>query len=330
MKRSIITRGIEYIKDNVFDQFDITDFILKDLKISKTPENNFIYFKEMNKKIKIDPTKNEESLSINESKIREINKNRFKIRIDKLIITLPNSYRIKFTDLFTPIQYIGQGAYGLVISARKKVTNEKYAIKSENIYINFRTFEILILLLFNVYEEKAKIIQKSFLHKYLKNGIFNSFKLKVIKIQRAFILYLLNKYKKKSNDELIDLILKKYKGNDPKLILLIINSKKVIDCLQKENYKLKEKLKSSSITLYKKKQDILQDNKKKNISNKQNKNNKEEIENLKLQLNEATAKYYESVGIIMEYERRMKNFIQSVCSNQKVKDILIKNGIQIN
>ena len=129
MKRSIITRGIEYIKDNVFDQFDITDFILKDLKIVKTPENNFIYFKEMNKKIKNDPTKNEESLSINESKIREINKNRFKIRIDKLIITLPNSYRIKFTDLFTPIQYIGQGAYGLVISARKKVTNEKYAIK---------------------------------------------------------------------------------------------------------------------------------------------------------------------------------------------------------
>ena len=208
--------------------------------------------------------------------------------------------------------------------------NEKYAIKNENIYINFRTFEVLILLLFNVYEEKAKIIQKSFLHKYLKNGIFNNFKLKVIKIQRAFKLFLLNKYKKKSNEEIIDIILKKYKGNDPKLILLIINSKKLIDYLEKENLKLKEKLKSSSITLYKKKQDIHQENKKKKTSNKQNKNNKEEIENLKLQLNEATEKYYESVGVIMEYERRMKNFIQSVCSNQKVKDILIKNGIQIN
>ena len=208
--------------------------------------------------------------------------------------------------------------------------NEKYAIKNENIYINFRTFEILILLLFNVYEEKAKIIQKSFLHKYLKNGIFNNFKLKVIKIQRAFKLFLLNKYKKKSNDEIIDLILKKYKGNDPKLILLIINSKKLIDYLQRENLKLRGKLKSSSITLYKKKQDIRQENKKKITLNKQNKNNKEEIENLKLQLNEATAKYYESVGIIMEYERRMKNFIQSICSNQKVKDVLIKNGIQIN
>ena len=93
---------------------------------------------------------------------------------------------------------------------------------------------------------------------------------------------------------------------------------------------MRGKLKSSSISLYKKKQDIRQENKKKFTLNKQNKNNKEEIENLKLQLNEATEKYYESVGVIMEYERRMKNFIQSVCSNQKVKDILIKNGIQIN
>ncbi len=129
MKRSFANRGTEYVKDHVFDQFDITSLVLKDLKIPKTSENNFIYLKELNKQKKIDPTKIGESLSINESKIREINKNRFKIRIDKLIITLPNSYRIKFTDLFTPIQYIGQGAYGLVISARKKVTNEKYAIK---------------------------------------------------------------------------------------------------------------------------------------------------------------------------------------------------------
>ena len=129
MKRSFANRGTDYVKDHVFDQFDITSLVLKDLKIPRTSENNFIYFKELNKQKKIDPTKIGESLSINESKIREINKNRFKIRIDKLIITLPNSYRIKFTDLFTPIQYIGQGAYGLVISARKKVTNEKYAIK---------------------------------------------------------------------------------------------------------------------------------------------------------------------------------------------------------
>ena len=156
MKRSIVTRGIEYIKDNVFDQFDITDFILKDLKISKTPENNFIYFKEMNKKIKNDPTKNEESLSINESKIREINKNRFKIRIDKLIITLPNSYRIKFTDLFTPIQFIGEGAYGLVISARKNVTNEKYAIKiiKKNYKKNQNTYLIEVDLLKKIQHER--------------------------------------------------------------------------------------------------------------------------------------------------------------------------------
>ena len=130
MKKSIITRGEkEYNKDCVFDKFDITELVINDFNIPKTNENSFIYLKEINKQKKIDPTKNGDSKQSYESKIREINKNRFKIRIDKLILTLPNSYRIKFTDLFTPIQYIGEGSYGLVISAIKNVTNEKFAIK---------------------------------------------------------------------------------------------------------------------------------------------------------------------------------------------------------
>jgi hypothetical protein len=52
MKRSFANRGRDYVKDHVFDQFDITSLVLKDLKIPKTSENNFIYFKELNKQKK--------------------------------------------------------------------------------------------------------------------------------------------------------------------------------------------------------------------------------------------------------------------------------------
>ena len=210
--------------------------------------------------------------------------------------------------------------------------NEKFSIKNEYIYLNFKIFEILMILLFNVYEEKAKIIQKCFLRKYLKNGIFNNIKLKIIKIQRAFKLFIINKYKKKPNSETIEFLLKKYKGNDPMLILFFINSKKAIKNLSEENLKLKEKLKSSSFNKKKvQEKNPFNLNKRNSNSNRHNNSsNKEEIQNLKLQLNETKTKYKEQVGIIMEYERRMKNFIQSVNSNQQVKDIFIKNGIQIN
>ena len=75
--------------------------------------------------------------------------------------------------------------------------NEKFLIKNEYIYLNFKIFEILMILLFNVYEEKAKIIQKCFLRKYLKNGIFNNIKLKIIKFYRAYKLFIINNYIKK-------------------------------------------------------------------------------------------------------------------------------------
>ena len=126
---------IKYNKDSVFDKFDITDLINNDLLIPKIPNENFFYQNELQNFINninnsqnstISSTKDKNNL---EEIISKINNNNFGINIDELILTFPNDYKIPFIDLYTPIELIGQGGFGVVISVIDSKKNKKMAVK---------------------------------------------------------------------------------------------------------------------------------------------------------------------------------------------------------
>ena len=111
----------EYNKDSVFDKFDISELIKNDLIIPKIPLENFFYQNELAKlldnsnnsqisKISVSPKENLDEI------ISKINDNNFGIHIDELILTFPNDYKVPFIKLYTPIELIGQGGFGVVIS----------------------------------------------------------------------------------------------------------------------------------------------------------------------------------------------------------------------
>jgi hypothetical protein len=59
------------------------------------------------------------------------------------------------------------------------------------------------------------------------------------------------------------------------------------------------------------------------------KSNNNELNSLQNKLNEARNKYKELVGVLIEYEKRMKNFIELINNNDEVKEILMKNGVEL-
>ena len=59
------------------------------------------------------------------------------------------------------------------------------------------------------------------------------------------------------------------------------------------------------------------------------KSNNNELNSLQNKLNEARNKYKELVGVLIEYEKRMKNFIELINNNDEVKEILLKNGVEL-
>ena len=238
---------------------------------------------------------------------------------------------------------------------------EPYKIDSDYIKINCKTFEIMLLLLKSIIEENITKIQKKILSKKHKHSLVMSLKEKATIIQRSYRRHLYSSYQKKTNNELSEMMVDRYKGNDPLLILLIINSKKVIKDLIKENTELKFKINNSNVNTSKNKKlkinnflnssssnrsgkqycDSLssisynnQNNSNRSNLNSNNNiiinNNNEEIKSLKQKLNEARNKYKELVQVIVEYEKKMQNFVKLINSNREVKDILTKNGIQIN
>ena len=120
----------DYIKDNVFDKFDITDLLTNDLSIKKVPLENFFYQKEItsilnNSQNSADSTIEETSEDI----YTKINKNNFGIKVDELILTFRNGYKVPFIDLFTPIDLIGQGGFGIVLSVLNIKKKKKFAVK---------------------------------------------------------------------------------------------------------------------------------------------------------------------------------------------------------
>ena len=93
--------------------------------IPKTEEEKFIYYNEIknNEKEKtLATTKDKES---EEELYNQLNKNHFNIKIEQLKI----SHKLNFIDLYQPLNFIGQGSFGLVISVKKKSTGEIFAAK---------------------------------------------------------------------------------------------------------------------------------------------------------------------------------------------------------
>ena len=122
----------KYIKDNVFDTFDITELLNNDLEIPKAKLDKFIYKKEINNSTA--STGNSSDISEHEKIQNEIiseinNNNHFKIEIEKLNLTFKNGYEIPFIELYQPIKLIGQGHFGLVLSVINNETHQKMAVK---------------------------------------------------------------------------------------------------------------------------------------------------------------------------------------------------------
>ena len=121
-----------YIKDNVFDNFDISELIKKDLLIPKTDLDHFIYEKDMHSSNISSSSTDDISQSDKDQDeiISEINTtNNFNITLEKLILTYKNGYEIPFLEKYTPIKIIGQGHFGLALSVKHNATNQKMAVK---------------------------------------------------------------------------------------------------------------------------------------------------------------------------------------------------------
>ncbi len=172
-KRSRFKKITEkYKTDNVLDIIDIADTLSKNRSIPKVPLDKFIYEKNIKDpramtyqradSIKVSQIlKNKNNKDINFDKL---NNNKFHINFSNLKLQFPNGYSIAFIEAYYPIEIIGQGSFGVVISAIDLENNEKLAVKivdktENNIYdLKFLNNEVNILKklsnprILNVYE----------------------------------------------------------------------------------------------------------------------------------------------------------------------------------
>ena len=121
----------DYIKDCVYDKFDISDLLTNDLLIQKAPLEKFFYQKEI-QKLTTNSKNTQISTSLEENSeeiYSKINQNNFGIKVDELILTFPNDYKVPFIDLYTPIDLIGQGGFGIVLSVYDIKKKKKIAVK---------------------------------------------------------------------------------------------------------------------------------------------------------------------------------------------------------
>ena len=124
-----------YKIDNVLDIIDIPASLSKNRYITKIPLSSFLYEKNIkaisNNNIVIYQNNKFDINNLKYEKINfeKLNNNKFKINFKTLEFQNSYGYKIKFTDLYYPIDIIGTGSFGLVISAVKISTHEKIAIK---------------------------------------------------------------------------------------------------------------------------------------------------------------------------------------------------------
>ena len=201
--------------------------------------------------------------------------------------------------------------------------NEDFLITNDFIMLNYKTYEILMLLLFSLLNEKIKIIQKYYLKKS-KNIMLQKLRKQIIMIQKLYKQYLSKIYNSNSDKDKINLILRKYKGNDPMLILLIIKSQNTINNLKKElenkfNEKMENKNIQNSLSLSPR-----------NVFSEGNSITQNELIELKTKINLIKNEYKKLVNSISSYEIKLNNLIKIINSNEEIKQILSQNGIEIN
>lgn len=241
---------------------------------------------------------------------------------------------------------------------------EDYTITPSKIDINYNTFEIIMFLLRNVYEDKIHILQSRIKSKSIFE-LIKQLRRSTLKLQNAWRRVLFNKYTRMNHRECLNRILAKYKAKDTMLLMYIIKTQKEISSLENErfiNNNLNTISSRSSILKGQSNDYILKNNKSNvNMNNKKSKDNKartannhtkdqyltqssiskknsglntsitrNEINSLKEKLTESREQYKELVNVLVEYEKKLENFIGLINSNQEVKDVLNKNGIQIN
>ena len=146
----------------------------------------------------------------------------------------------------------------------------------------------------------------------------------IIMIQKLYKQYLSKIYNSNSDKDKINLILRKYKGNDPMLILLIIKSQNTINNLKKElenkfNEKMENKNIQNSLSLSPR-----------NVFSEGNSITQNELIELKSKINLIKNEYKKLVNSISSYEIKLNNLIKIINSNEEIKQILSQNGIEIN
>ena len=214
LTQNLSKEEIVYTKDSIFDKFDISDLITNDFFIQKCPLENFFYKRDIQLTTNKNKHKNTYSTSQKNSIddiILEINKNNnFGIKIDQLILTFPNDYKIHFIDLYTPIKLIGQGKYGLVISVRDKNTGRKIAVK---------------IISKNEYSEELYLIEAELLHKLNNERILKLYD--VINTEKYLFIFT----DLCEGGSLKDFIISRYSNNENNFFIKDSECAKIIKCI---------------------------------------------------------------------------------------------------
>ena len=124
-----------YFKDNLLDIIDIGETLSKNRFIQKVPLNHFIFKEYISNYLpsnNIAPLKQKNNISdLNPDNIdyEDLNNNKFHINFYNLKLEYKNDYIIHFTQKYYPIEILGTGAFGLVISVIEIETKQKLAVK---------------------------------------------------------------------------------------------------------------------------------------------------------------------------------------------------------
>ena len=153
----------KYVKDNLLDIIDISETLSKNRYIHKCPLNNFIYSsnvinlklsqennennKNIEKNTEVNDTNNDNSNEISTDNsiknfeksssqlkyeninFNKLNNNKFKINFMHLKLEYENDYSELFVKKYFPLEIIGTGAFGLVVSVIDIKAHQKLAVK---------------------------------------------------------------------------------------------------------------------------------------------------------------------------------------------------------
>ena len=139
-QRSKFKKSTEtYFKDNLLDIIDISETLSKNRYIHKCPLNNFIFSKyisdyniskeNINNNNDNNLEKDIKELNTENINFEKLNDNKFHINFMKLKLEYENDYTILFIDKYYPLEIIGAGSFGLVLSVIEIETNFKLAVK---------------------------------------------------------------------------------------------------------------------------------------------------------------------------------------------------------